>query len=254
MIQSKYHDIDELQQLKISNINFCSPNKNLEEIQNSLQSTNIQFDAIAITGTRIAKNFSVIQNIELSNYPFEHIPAEYAAGGTLLYVANHLPYKARSDLSIYLKFILESIFEIINPKKSNIIAGTIYRHPKMYVNQINNILNLNNLLKKNYQEQKTVFVLGYFDIDLMHYNEHEPANEFLDSFASNFYLPYIIQLSRYKTHSRTLTDNVSSNAISTEIISDNSAATISDLLPQFLISPNTFADSPSNKSNVFEKD
>ena len=99
-----------------------------------------------------------------------------------------------------------------------------------------------------------MFVLGYFDTDLMHYNEHEPANEFLDSFASNFYLPYIIQLSRYKTHSRTLIDNVSSNAISTEIISDNSAATISDLLPQFLISPNTFADSPSNKSNVFEKD
>lgn len=48
------------------------------------------------------------------------------------------------------------------------------------MNQINNILNLNNLLKKNYQEQKTVFILGYFDLDLMHCNEHEPANEFLD--------------------------------------------------------------------------
>ena len=176
MIQSKYHDIDELQQLKISNINFCSPNKNLEELQNLLQSTNIQFDAIAIAGTRITKNFSVTQNIELSNYPFEHTPTEYSAGGTPLYVANHLPYKAHSDLSIF-------------------YLSTIYKHPKMYVNQINNILNLNNLLKKNYQEQKTVFILGYFDIDLMHYNEHEPANEFLDSFASNFYLPYIIQLS-----------------------------------------------------------
>ena len=120
-----------MQQLKISNINFCSPNKNLEELQNLLQSTNIQFDAIAITGTWITKNFSVTQNIELSNYPFEHIPTECFAGGTLLYVANHLPYKTRSDLSIYLKFVLESIFEIINPKKSNIIAGTIYRHPKV---------------------------------------------------------------------------------------------------------------------------
>ena len=157
-------------------------------------------------------------------------------------------------MSIYLKFVLESIFEIINPKKSNIIAGTIYRHPKIYVNQINNILNLNNPLKKNYQEQKTVFVIGYFDIDLMHYNEPEPANEFLDSFASNFFLPYIIQLSRYTSHSRTLIDNISSNAISIDIISDNSTAIISDPLPQFLISPNTIADSPSNKFNVFEKE
>ena len=119
-----------MQQIKISNINFCSPNKNLEELQNLLQSKNIQFDTIAIAGTRITKNFSVTQNIELSNYPFEHTPTEYSAGGTPLYVSNHLPYKARSDLSIYLKFVLESIFEIINPKKANIIAGTIYRHPK----------------------------------------------------------------------------------------------------------------------------
>ena len=31
-------------------------------------------------------------------------------------------------------------------------------------------------------------------------------------------------------------------------------ATISDHVPQFLISPNTFGDPTSNKSNVFERD
>ena len=49
VIQSKYYDIDELQQLKIPNkekslslfhINSCSLNKNFEELQNLLQSTN----------------------------------------------------------------------------------------------------------------------------------------------------------------------------------------------------------------------
>ena len=63
VIQSKY-DIDELQQLKIPNkekslslfhINSCSLNKNFEELQNLLQSTNTQFDVIAITETRIKK-------------------------------------------------------------------------------------------------------------------------------------------------------------------------------------------------------
>ena len=39
---------------------------------------------------------------------------------------------------------------------------------------------------------------------------------------------------------------------SEKAISDNITTTISDYLPQFLISPNTFADPPSNKSNVFE--
>ena len=39
---------------------------------------------------------------------------------------------------------------------------------------------------------------------------------------------------------------------SEKAISDNITTTISDYLPQFLISPNTFADPPSNKFNVFE--
>ena len=65
-MQSKYYDIDELQQLKIPNkekylfffhINSCSLNKNFEELQNLLQSTNIQFDVIVITETRIKKNY-----------------------------------------------------------------------------------------------------------------------------------------------------------------------------------------------------
>ena len=173
MIQKKYYNIDELQQLKIPNkekslsffhINSCSLNKNFEELQNLLQSTNIQFDVIAITKTRITQNTSVTQNIELRNYSFEHT-------GTLLYIASHLSYKTRSDLNIYKKFELESTFvEIINPKKSNIIVGTIYRHPEMDVTEFNNIFN--NLLKKINQEQKTVF-LGDFNIDLMHYNEHK---------------------------------------------------------------------------------
>ena len=114
MIQSKYYDIDELQQLKIPNkekslslfhINSCSLNKNFEELQNLLQSTNTQFDVIAITEsqTRITKKTSLTQNIELSNYSFEHTPTESSAGGTLPYIANHLSYKTRSDLNIYKK-------------------------------------------------------------------------------------------------------------------------------------------------------
>ena len=99
-----------------------------------------------------------------------------------------------------------------------------------------------------------MFLLGDFNIDLMHYNEHKPTNEFLDSLASNSYLPYIIHPSRHTSHSRTLIDNIFSNVISKDIISGNITATISDHLPQFLISPNTFADPPSNKSNVFERD
>ena len=66
--------------------------------------------------------------------------------------------------------------------------------------EFNNILN--NRLKKINQGQKTVFLIGDFNIDLMHYNEHKPTNEILDSLASNPYLPHIIQPSRHTSHSK----------------------------------------------------
>ena len=101
-----------MQQLKIPNkekflslfqVNAYSLDKNFKNLKNLLQSTNIHFDIIAITETRIPKNVSVNENIELSNYSFEHTPTESSAGGKLLYVANHLSYKTRSDLNIYKK-------------------------------------------------------------------------------------------------------------------------------------------------------
>ena len=113
---------------------------------------------------------------------------------------------------------------------------------------------LNNLLKKINQEQRKVFLLGDFNIDLTHYNEQNPGNEFLDSLPCNSYLLHIIQPSQHASHSRTLIDNIFSNVISQGIICDNITATISDHLSQFLISPNTFANLPSNVSNVFERD
>ena len=87
----------------------------------------------------------------------------------------------------------------------------------------------------------------------MHYNEHKPTNGFLVSLTSNSYLPYIIQPSRHARHSRNLIDNIFSNVISKDIICGNITATIFDHLPQFLVSTNTFANPPSNKSNIFER-
>ena len=86
----------------------------------------------------------------------------------------------------------------------------------------------------------------------MHYNEHRPTNEFLDSLASNSYLLHIIQPSWHASLSSLSLLTIFPVVSSEKAISDNITTTISDYLPQFLISPNTFADPPSNKSNVFE--
>ena len=212
------------------------------------------FDIIAISETRITKQVSLLSDFNLNNYSFEFTPTETSAGGTLLYIANHLSYKCRNDLNIYNKNELESTFiEIVNPKKSNIIVGVIYRHPSMDLTDFN-CNYLNKLLENISKEQKSIFLLGDFNVNLLNYNEHNQTNEFLDSLASNSCIPLILQPTRITSHSNTLIDNIFSNVIDPDIISGNSTATISDHLPQFSITRNIFGNKPDNKSNIYERD
>ena len=141
----------------------------------------------------------------------------------------------------------------MNPKKSNIIVGTLHKHPSMDLTDFNSNY-LNNLLEKVSKEQKSAFLLGDFNINLLNYNVHSPTNEFLDSLASNSFLPYILQPTRITSHSKTLIDNIFTNVIFPDSISGNLTATISNNLPQFLVVLNIFSNPPSNKSNIYETD
>ena len=66
---------------------------------------------------------------------------------------------------------------------------------------------LNTFLHKLSKENKQVFPIGGFNINLLNYNDHQPTNEFLDSLASNSFIPYILQPTRITSHSKTLIDN-----------------------------------------------
>ena len=52
-----------------------------------------------------------------------------------------------------------------------------------------------------------------FNVNLLNYNEHNQANEFLDSLASNSYIHLILQPTRITSHSNTPIDNIFSNVI-----------------------------------------
>ena len=259
---SKYYDIDEMHNIEIPHknkpislfqINACSLSKHFDDLEHLLSCTKKIFDIIAVSETRITKNISLLNNLNLNNYSFEFTPAETCAGGTLLYIANHLSYKCRNDLNIYKKNELESTFiEIVNPKKSNIIVGVIYRHPSMDLTDFN-CNYLNKLLENISKEQKSIFLLGDFNVNLLNYNEHNQTNEFLDSLASNSFIPLILQSTRITSHSNTLIDNIFSNVLDPDIISDILTATISDHLPQFAIIPNMFGNILGNKSNIYER-
>ena len=90
-----------------------------------------------------------------------------------------------------------------NPKKTNVSVGCIYRHPHMDLNEFNDYY-INNLLDKLSKENKTVFLLGDFNIDLLNYDQHSRTNTFLDSLSSHMLLPPIVQPARIRNNSKTL--------------------------------------------------
>ena len=99
------------------------------------------------------------------------------AGGALIYIRN----QTGNDQKIYKSFEIESIFiEICNRKKSNIIIGSIYKHPDMNINE-SNFKYLNEFLDKSSKDNKSAFLLGNLNINCLNYHIHLPTNEFLDS-------------------------------------------------------------------------
>ena len=66
---------------------------------------------IAISETRITKQVSLSNNLNLNNFSFEFTTTETSAGGILLYIANHLSYINHTKRSPKLipKLILKKI-------------------------------------------------------------------------------------------------------------------------------------------------
>ena len=68
---------------------------------------------------------------------------------------------------------VESTFiEILNPRKLMLIAGCIYHYP--HIDLLNKVIEYytNNLFDKLSEENKTVFVLGDLNKDLLKYDQH----------------------------------------------------------------------------------
>ena len=103
----------------------------------------------------------------------------------------------------------------------------------MNINEFNDYY-LNEILGKISKENKTIFLLADFNINLLNYI-HPPTNEFLDSLSSHCFLRHILQPNRVTTNSEALVDNIFSNMAVPSITSGTLTASISDHLPQFLV-------------------
>ena len=237
-------------------LNIASLSKHKDELETILTMINYKFDIMGITETKLKKNSAPIIDINIEGYNCFSTPTEADKGGALIYVADKFNNKPRKDLDLimYKANLLESIFiEIINLKSKNVIIGCIYRHPSMDVNYFNNDY-LQPLLEKLSNEDKKIYLMGDFNIDLMNTYTDLETSSFFDNLTSNLFVPHIIIPTRITETSKTLIDNIFSNSINFQDgISGNLTLSISDHLAQFLIIPDNCNEIPK-KSIRFKRD
>ena len=93
-------------------------------------------------------------------------------------------------------------------------------------------------LEKLSYENKDIILMGDFNIDILKYDTNNDSATFLDMMYENFLLPYISSPTRVTPRSQTLIDDIFSNIIEDEIISENITTTISDHYAQFTLFKN----------------
>ena len=151
-----------------------------------------------------------------------------------VYVKSDLKANKRDDLS-FTNNDFETIWiEIDNSKAKNILCCCAYRHPSSDISKFSDYFQ--ETFSKLENENKLIFVIGDFNINLLNHENHTPTNEFINMMFSNNLQPSVIHPTPISDTCSTLIDNIFVNsAPDSKIHSGNVLSLISDHLPQFCI-------------------
>ena len=260
-VNCKYYDIDEFCSSKFNNndsfslfhLNIASLTAHFDELNTMINLLDFDFNIIGITETRIKNNIPPTINIDIEGYSIEQTPTEASCGGALLYIANKFQYKTRPDLLLYKIKSLESIFiEILCQNQQNIVVGCIYKHPCMEIDEFISDY-LTPLLEKLSSENKSIFLMGDFNINLLQCNDNDHISEYFNMLTSNNILPHITIPTRITNKSSTLIDNIFTNITSSNPTSGNLTLSVSDHLPQFFIIPDKNKKPIPKKHSIYRR-
>ena len=193
----------------------------------------MNFDIIGITENWLTKDNRDLYHIH--NYEhINNIRTNRDGGGVSLFIASHIKYKELSEFSIINEH-LECMFIEAEINSANKVIGIVYRPPNS--NVVTFTSTLNDIIEKIRINNRSFWLMGDYNIDLMKNNVHKPTTDFIDMMFSNALIPLINKPTRITSHSATLIDNIFSNNYDNEgkILQGNLITDISDHFAQFHI-------------------
>lgn len=221
--------------------NIRSLQCNLENFVHLLSELQFPFSVLGLSEIKFKVDKDIITNVNIPGYNFISQPSLSNAGGVGFYINNNLTFTVLSELSTT-NVDFEALWIEINcDGQFNLICGVVYRHPNG--NLDNFMVYINKVIEKIHLQNKYSLIMGDFNIDLL--NSCKPSDDFINTLASFFYQPHILQPSRITDHTATLIDNIFFNSIEHFTISGNIVYDLTDHLANFIILSN-LSSLPSN--------
>ena len=225
--------------------NIRSLNKHFDELQLLLDNNIPTFPIVGLTETWLSSDS---QSFSLNGYDLiVNNRLNRIGGGVSLYVPHCLEYTVCDDLNVMNNYIESLFIEISIPQNKNIIIGIIYRPPNSnvieFINYITNLMN--NPLLVN----KSSFIMGDFNINLLKHAHNHCSQEFLETFLSASFLPLISKPTRVVNRSATLIDNIFCNVLPLP----DSSIILSDITDHYPIMTNIDLTSVSKKTYPLPK-
>ena len=172
---------------------------------------NISFDIIGISETKHQINKDFLVNVDMQGGFMYTQPSKNSCGGCAIYVNSQLDHLVRNYLSA-LEEEYETLWvEINNHKAKHFLFCCLYRHHSSYVTLF--LDHLTSVLQKVQKENKTLLIMGDFNINLLNYNSHSETNDFINLMISHYFLPHTLHPTRVTDRSATIIDNIFSNSL-----------------------------------------
>ena len=216
-------------------MNIRSASKHSEELLIHLENLSHVFNVVALTETWLQDS-----NVDCINVPgYTHVYScrdNRSGGGVSCLIKSGTSFNRRNDLE-WNDDIAESIVLEINKcsvnSDRNIVIVTLYRPPGGDLSVFNE--KLENLLSSISRENKMIYVMGDYNVNLLNADSHTKSAEFLQCMFSYGFLPMINRPTRITTTSATIIDNIFCRFDSEERISGILVSDISDYYPVFAI-------------------
>ena len=243
---SKFLDnVTKVNGFSMVHFNCRSIRKNFDNMVGVLNDSKYNFDIIAISETWEDSD-DCSDKYVIDEYDSFLVSRKYKTeGGVAIFAKKSLNAKMLDHGSFSVNEIIDCLSIEIENNEKKVIISCVYRPPNR--NILDFMSHIEVLLEK--YRNKTLFIAGDMNINILNYNNHDDTNEFLNLMYSKGLYPLITKPTRITRKSATLIDNIFTNECHSINKSGLLVCDVSDHLPVFQIC--NYDSVKENKNNKF---